>query len=130
MAFSTTFAGAVCLQAIFCAIKFAFQDDTVSLLLVVLYVLMVAPIKPPRSLRKPVKVLTVSRKGGVTKKVPIVYSKNVWMFCEALGVKAKLASSVDNTVKNVTDEKRVVPTVKCKEIFMFCEALGIKAKLA
>ncbi|GIY34066.1 hypothetical protein CDAR_420011 [Caerostris darwini] len=128
MAFSTTFAGAVCLQAIFCAIKFAFQDDLVSLLLVVLYVLMVAPIKPPRSLCKPVKVLTVWRNGGVTKNVPIVYSKNVWLFCRALGLETKLASSVDNT--DIPNKKRTVPIVKSKEIFMFCTALGIEAELA
>ncbi|GIY42269.1 hypothetical protein CEXT_699641 [Caerostris extrusa] len=132
MAALATLVVGICLQAIFCAIKFAFGDDVVSLFLVVEYVLMMKLIKF-ESLRESVKVkvdVTVPTKQKV---LPLVYSKTVWMMCEALGIEASLASFEEarvekmrfKTIKNLKYQLLILKRFGC-----FAKLLGLKAELA
>ncbi|GIY40915.1 hypothetical protein CEXT_749611 [Caerostris extrusa] len=67
------------------------------------------------------------------KVLPLVYSKTVWLMCEALGIEASLASFEEARVEKMrfkTIKRSKVPIVNSKEIWLFCQDLGLKAELA
>ncbi|GIY15448.1 hypothetical protein CDAR_8841 [Caerostris darwini] len=132
MATLPTLVVGICLQAIFCAIKFAFGDDVVSLFLVVEYVLMMNLVRF-ESLHESVEVKAVVMAPTKPKVIPLVYSKTVWLMCEALCIEASLASFEEARVEKMrfqTIKKSKAPIVNSKEIWLFCQALGLKAELA
>ncbi|GBN00840.1 hypothetical protein AVEN_51828-1 [Araneus ventricosus] len=59
--------------------------------------------------------------------IPIVRNSSIWLFCEALNIKAELANTVDAKKDNIVQTP--VPTVRNPKIWSFCKKLGIRAKL-
>ncbi|GIY33935.1 hypothetical protein CDAR_571241 [Caerostris darwini] len=128
------------LQIIFCVLKFIFQDDIVSLLLVVEYVFVMRFIRTFlfSDLRGTANMLKVTATGSDEQKfikgnrVPIVYSKAVWLLCDALGIEAKLVFAREVMIektKPMTSKPFATPLVRSREVWMFCQALGLKAEL-
>ncbi|KAF8770452.1 Neprilysin-11 like protein [Argiope bruennichi] len=59
--------------------------------------------------------------------IPTVYDRSVWLFCQALGIKAKLANSFDNGIGSFIQTP--APLVRSTKVWSLCKSLGIKAKL-
>ncbi|KAF8786938.1 hypothetical protein HNY73_008584 [Argiope bruennichi] len=59
--------------------------------------------------------------------IPIVYDRSIWLFCQALGIKAKLANSLDNGIGSFIQTP--APLVRSTKVWSLCNSLGIKAKL-
>ncbi|GIX73988.1 hypothetical protein CEXT_229861 [Caerostris extrusa] len=60
-------------------------------------------------------------------RVPIVYSKDVWLLCEALGIEAKLAFAEDGMVqktKPMTSTLIGTPLVRSREVWLFAKPWG------
>ncbi|GIX74586.1 hypothetical protein CDAR_365781 [Caerostris darwini] len=140
MAVLVTVVVASFLQVVFCVLKFIFQDDIVSLFLVIEYVFMMRFIRTFifSDLSGTANMLKVNAIGSDEPKfikgnrVPIVYSKDVWLLCDALGIEAELAFTEDGMIektKPVTSKPIVTPLVRSREVWLFCQALGLKAEL-
>ncbi|GIY06969.1 hypothetical protein CDAR_531671 [Caerostris darwini] len=89
-------------------------------------------------LRGTAKMLKVTATGSDEPKfmkgnrVPIVYSKDIWLLCDALGIEAKLVFAGDGMVektKSMLSKPTAIPLVRSTEVWMFCQALGLKAEL-
>ncbi|GBN04927.1 hypothetical protein AVEN_182240-1 [Araneus ventricosus] len=51
--------------------------------------------------------------------IPIVHNRSIWLFCEALNIKAELASTLD--AKKVNIVQIPVNTVRNPEVWSFCK---------
>ncbi|GIY17705.1 hypothetical protein CDAR_406711 [Caerostris darwini] len=64
-------------------------------------------------------------------RVPIIYSKDVWLLREAFGIEAKLAFGgvgLIQKTKPMTSKRITTRLVRSREVWMFCQALGLKAE--
>ncbi|GIY08868.1 hypothetical protein CDAR_169391 [Caerostris darwini] len=135
MAALATVVLASCLLAVFGLVESIFQDGVLSLFLVIEYVLVMRFMSYP-DLQKTAKIKkTITDRLDERKfkrnLVPMVYSKDVWLLCDALGIEAQLASSEMDNLATMTKSKQIrIPTVKSREIWLFCQALDIKVELA
>ncbi|GBL78367.1 hypothetical protein AVEN_42887-1 [Araneus ventricosus] len=59
--------------------------------------------------------------------IPIVRKRSIWLFCQALKMRAELAIELD--AKNDNIVQTPVPKVRNPAVLNFCKKLGIKAKL-
>ncbi|GIX71075.1 hypothetical protein CDAR_574181 [Caerostris darwini] len=135
MAVLVTVVVASFLQVIFCVLKFIFQDDIVSLCLVIEYVFMMRFIRTFifSDLSGTANMLKVNAIGSDEPKFikgnrdPIIYSKDVRLLCDASGIEAELSFAEDGMIE--TSKPIVTPLVRSREVWFFCQALGLKAEL-
>ncbi|GBN35616.1 hypothetical protein AVEN_156110-1 [Araneus ventricosus] len=59
--------------------------------------------------------------------IPIIRKRSIWLFCQALNIRAELA--IDLYAKNDNVVQTPVPKVSNSAVWSFCKKLVIKAKL-
>ncbi|GIY23554.1 hypothetical protein CEXT_804751 [Caerostris extrusa] len=92
MAVLAAVVAASCLQVISWVLKFIFQDDIINMFLVTAYILVMRLIlSKTTKMRKYIVNGSNEPKFIKESRVPTVYSKDVWMLCDALGIEAKWA---------------------------------------